>query len=266
MKMLSWLLATLFLSPLLLSAPTTAADAPPNAYNEASRTYRFISSFIVDIDKMLKELGIKVHSCRLENGAPVNFPGVGACVYESVKYTFEHKQASRIWLWVLNDQGQYLPPLLLEWRNTHLGLFKLGGEFIFLSFENFFGNLTRKANRVTSETGKSTCSVASSNDRDLGNFIGDISITIPKGHKISEYFILNNIDGFDAEKITIHATTPFYLNKQRAYKITAIVQNGQRESIQVSMLTNYNLISQRESCFKGSLEHKGKDSEGQPIP
>jgi hypothetical protein len=266
MNVLSWLVATLFLSPFLLAAPTSTADAPPTTFDEASKTYRFIQSAIIDIDKMLTDAGIKIHSCRLENGSPVNYPGVGSCIYESVKFTFEQKKASRIWLWVLNDKGQYLPPLLLEWQNTHNGLFKLGGEFLFLSFENFFGYMTKKANRVSSVDGKSTCDVSSPTDRDLGNFIGDISITIPKGRKISEYFILNNIDGFAAEKISLHATMPFYLNKKRAYKITAIMQNGQQESIQVSMVTNYNLVSQRQSCFKGSLEHKSKDSEGPSIP
>ena len=125
---------------------------------------------------------------------------------------------------------------------------------------------------MASVGGKSTCDVSDPTDRDLGNFIGEISITIPKGRKISEYFILNNIDGFAAEKISLHATTPFYLNKKRAYKVTAIVQNGNQESIQVSMLTNYNLVADPElktdrgTCFKGSLEHKGKDSEGPAIP
>jgi hypothetical protein len=266
MKSLSWLLATLFLSPLLLAAPTTTADAPPTAYDEASKTYRFIQSAIVDIDIMLTEIGIKVHSCRLENDNPVNFPGVGACIYESAKFTFEQKKASRIWLWILNEKGQYLPPLLLEWQNSHSGLVNLGGEFLFLSFENFFGPLTKKANRVTSAQGQSTCSISGPTDRNLGNFIGNISITIPKGRKISEYFILNSFDGFAAEKISVQATTPFYLNKKRAYKVTALVQNEQQESIQVSMLTNYNLVSQRESCFKGSIERKSKDSEGPAIP
>lgn len=266
MKVSSWLLATLFLSSLLQAAPTTAADAPPTVFDEAGKTYRFVQYFIFDVDKILNDVGIRVHACRLENGPTINYTGVGACIYESAKYTFETKKSSRIWLWVLNEHGQYLPPVLLEWKNTHRGFFSLGGEFIFLSFEKSLGRFTRKKNRVESDAGQSTCTVSNPTDRDMGNFIGDLSITIPKGRKISEYFLLNQLDGFDAEKVTLHTTTPFYLNKQRAYKVTAIVQNGQQESLQLSLLTNYNLTTQRNSCFKGSLERKLDESQGQHIP
>lgn len=263
---MSRFLAALFLSSLLNAAPTTTNDAPPTSFVDASKTYRIIQSAIIDIDKMLKDAGIRVHSCRLENGTPVNYPGAGACIYESLKYTFKDKKPSRVWLWVLNEQGQYLPPVLLEWKNSHTGIFGLAGEFVFLSFENFFGHLIKKTNKVVTENGKSTCTVSDPMDRDLGNFIGDISITIPKGRSVSEYFIIDSLDGFSAEKVNLSAKTPFYLNKKRAYKITAIVQNAKQESISISMLTNYNLVSQRDSCFKGSIEHFSGNKEGQNIP
>lgn len=266
MKLLRWLLATLFLSPLSMAVPFDPM-APPSSYDKVSGSYRFVQSSIFDIDDMLRNLGINVYACRLDNGSAISHPGVGACLYDSARYTFKEKRASKIWVWVLNEQNQYLPPLILEWKNTHTGWFKFGGEFLFLSFENILGQITKKANRVVSQQGASTCTTMTPADQDLGNFIGDLTITVPKGRKVSEYFVLKNVDGLDAEKILIHASTPYYLNKKRAYKIKATVLNGQQEGIEISMLTNYNLISRREACFKGSLEPKpGVPNNGEFVP
>lgn len=265
MKVLRWLLVTLFLYPFAIGVPLELST-PPTSYDKASVAYRFIQLAIFDLDEILKDVGISTYACRLDNGSNISYPGVGACIYESAKFTFKEKRASRILVWVLNDQSQYLPPLVLEWKNSHSGLLKFGGEFVFLAFEDFFGHLVRAANRVSTEKGSSPCSVANEVERDLGNFIGNLTITIPKGRKLSEYFAVKNFDGLSAEKIILQAETPYYLNKKRAYKVTAITQNEHGEGIQVSMLTNYNLISQRQACFKGSMERNFKSIDGELVP
>ncbi|GEM_PF-2709300 len=269
MKTLSWLLATLFLSPLAMAV---LADGPvftpaiPTAFDEASKVYRFVSGAVLDVDQILTEIGIKVYACKLDNRTSQNYRGVGACIYESANYTFKEKQSSVIWLWVLNSEGKYLPPLKLEWKTSHTSWGALGGEFIFLSFENFFGRFIRKVNRVVKDEGSSACSVGSPTDRDLGNFIGDISITFPKGRKVSEYFVIEKLDGLNVEQISMHTTTPFYLNKKRAYKVQATVKSDRSEYLHISMLTNFNLVSQRDSCFKGSLQRQIADPAGSPLP
>lgn len=269
MKTLSWLLATLFLSPLAMAVVTDGSPfepAIPAAFDEASKVYRFVSSAVFDVDKILNEIGIKVYACKLDNSTSKNYRGVGACIYDSANYTFKEKRPSIIWLWVLNSEGKYLPPLKLEWKTSHKGWGALGSEFIFLSFENFFGRFTSKVNRVVSEEGSSTCTASNPTDRDLGNFIGDISITFPKGRKISEYFMIEKLDGLNAEQISMHATTPFYLNKKRAYKVQATVRSDRSEYLHISMLTNFNLVSQRDSCIKGSLQRQIVEPAGSPLP
>ncbi|MBL7555913.1 MAG: hypothetical protein JNM24_08845 [Bdellovibrionaceae bacterium] len=267
MKTLSWLLATLFLSPLAMAVLAEGpAPALPTSFDKASKVYRFVSSAVFDIDKILTEIGINVYACKLDNSTSKSYRGVGACIYGSANYTFKEKKPSIFWLWVINPEGKYLPPLKLEWKTGHKDWGSLGGEFAFLSFENFFGRFTRKINRVVSEEGSSACTTSSPTDRDLGNFIGDISITFPKGHKVSEYFVIEKLDGLNAEQINMHAATPFYLNKKRAYKVQATIKSDGSEYLHISMLTNFNLVSQRDSCFKGSLQRQIADPAGSQLP
>lgn len=268
MKILSWLLATLFLSPLTIAVfgEYAKADPPPSTFNQTSRMYRFARLTIVDLDKMLAELGIKVYACRLDNGSIQRYRGVGACLYESVNYTFKEERSSTIWLWVLNEKNQYLPPLKLEWKTRHTNWPDLIGEFAFLSFENILGHFAKKSNQVVSEKGASACTTKISSVRDLGNFIGDILITFPKGRKVSEYFVIKKLDGLDVHRISLHATTPFFLNKKRAYKIQATVQSDNSESLHIVMLTNFNLVSRRDSCFKGSIQRMSTDPAVSQLP
>jgi len=268
MKTLSWLVATLFLSPLAMAALTDEAIAsnPPKAFDKTSRVYQFISK-AVDVDAILNEIGIRVYACRLENSpTPITYPGVAACIYASANYTFKERRSSTVWIWIQSADGQFLPPLKLEWKIGHKNWASLGGEFAFLAFENFFGHFAKKVHRAVNEKGSSACTTNSPTDKDLGNFIGNISITFPKGRKISEYFVIDKLDGLNAERISLQSTTPFYLNKKRAYKVQASVQSDNSEYLQISLLTNFNLVSQRDSCFKGSLQRQTADPSGGQLP
>lgn len=255
MNIASWLIATLF-----LTIPTLGdSNVPPSAYDKTSILYRLIQGAIFDIDSSLTEAGIKVHACRTNmEEAIASHPGIGACLYEAANYTFKTKKSATISLWVLNAQGQYLPPLKLEWKNTHTGWFTFGGEFLFMSFENFFGTMVKQTHNITAVPNQdsTSCRIAQLPSSDLGNFIGNLVITIPKGRKISEYFVFTKLDGTNAESISIQAKMPSYINKKRTYQMRGQILSDQMEVIEISLVTNYNLISRRDACLSGTAKFK----------
>lgn len=199
-------------------------------------------------------MGVQVYACRLENSAvAVSYHGIGQCLFESLKYNFKKKKSSTVLFWVLNKEGQYLPPLKLEWKNTHTGWWKFSNEFLFLALEGLQGRFIKKEDIYLSNREKGTCLVAEIPNRDLGNFIGDLTLTIPKGRRLTEYFNVSALEHVRTERVSLSVRVPFYLNKKRAYKAKIAYTSDKAEIIEISVLTNFNLITQRDFCISGNF-------------
>ena len=255
MKILSWLLAALLLSQLAKADPS----ALPETYQESDWFYRIVSHFF-DVGASIEKLGVKVYACRLENGpTPVNHRAIGACLLESADYTFKTHKSATIWIWVLNSEGQYLPPAKMEWKNTHTGWFNFASEFLFLARDK--GRQRRSSGFVhnaNSSKEVEDCEVTRTTETDLGNFIGDLVITVPPGRKVSEYFVITALDLINVEKLTLNAKMPFYQNRKKNYKISATLLDRKAETISVSLFTDFNLITQRDYCASGTITTTGR--------
>ncbi len=249
--MSSWLLATLFLSQIVLAE----AESVPVTFQDPTKIYSFMQSRVFDIDSMLEKIGITAYACRLQNGEKnIDHRGIGACIYESANYTFKEKMPSTILLWILNDQGQYLPPVKMVWKTSQTGWFSAGQEFLYLSFESIMSIFVKNSLNLKSEKAGEDCSVERDTRTDLGNILGDLEISIPKGRKISDYFKITKLDFLDTQKISLSTKMPFYLNKKRSYKVTGILLNDKSEMIHVSLFTNFNLVKSRDFCLASALK------------
>ncbi len=255
MKLLSWLVAALLLTQISKADPSSL----PDSFQEADLFYRIVSHFF-DVGASIEKLGVKVYACRLENGpTSVNHREIGACLLESADYTFKTHRPSTIWIWVLNSQGQYLPPAKMEWRNTHSGWFNFVSEFLYLSRDH--GGQRKKYGLVpnaNSSLESGDCEAARSTETDLGNFIGDLVITVPKGRKVSEYFVFTALDSIDVNTLTLNAKMPFYQNRKKTYKINATLLDRQAETVSVSIFTDFNLVTQRDYCANGTITTTGR--------
>jgi hypothetical protein len=250
------ILVCALLSLLLFTQASFAAEAElPQTYDKQRVLYFLIRHIAFDVDEILEEMGMKVYACRLENsGKAINYRGVGPCLYDSMNYTFKEKKSSTVWVWVLNDQNQYLPPLKIEWKHSHSGFFKFISEFLFLTFEESYSKRVKDIQNVLPISQDKKCKVASLPNQDLGNFIGDLVITIPKGRHISEYLKFDALKRIDTQKLSINAKVPFYLNKKRAYQVSANYQNPQQETLSVSILTDFNMVTPRKFCLSGNVD------------
>ncbi len=255
MRILSWLVAALLLTQFSKADPS----ALPETFQDPDLFYRIASHFF-DLGASLEKLGVNVYACRLENGPnPVNHRAISACLLESVDYTFKTHRPSTIWIWVLNSQGQYLPPAKMEWRNTHTGWFNFVSEFLYLSRDK--GGQRKRVGLVpgaSSSVDSDDCKATRSTEGDLGNFIGDLVITVPKGRKVSEYFFITVLDSIDVSKLTLNAKMPFYQNRKKTYKISATLLDRQSETVSVSIFTDFNLITQRDYCADGTIATTGR--------
>lgn len=265
MKRLSWLVASLFLSLNSLAD----SDALPTTYASESKTYGVLSVFF-DVDKQLQDAKINIYACRISNDSGTrDFRGVGPCLFEAINYAMDYNKASTISLWVLNAQSQYLPPLRLEWRQSHKTWYSLlVREMAFLGFEKVLGRWVKKENvvRTTSEDG--LCKVDSIPDKDLGNILGDLSIVLPKGKIVSDYFPFTILDYANMEKISLTSKTPMYLNRKRTYHLIgqAATSHSDFESIQIVLFTDFNVMTRRGYCIGRSFLEIGSDPATKVVP
>lgn len=270
MKAARWLLATLFLYQMLYADPNSL----PEGYAKTSLIYGVFENLLFDTDSAVKEIGLNVYACRLENeNAKISYYGLGPCLFDSINYTIKEKKPSAIVVWVLNDKGLYLPPLRLTWQHSHSGWIRFGKEFIYLAFEKLSGLWVSRANNINDPAAAVTCAVDRPIKGDIGNFIGNLSIAFPKGQKLSDYFVLKSVQGektetatlnpivpivdtldkFKAESVTVNTTMPFYLNKKRVYKVNGTIANDRSETLNISILSTYNLVAgaKRDFCVNG---------------
>lgn len=229
------------------------ANLLPQSYSKQNVYYTIIQKTVFDLDEVLQNIGITVYACRLQNaGLTKDFKGVGACLFESIKYNFKEDRASTVYAWVLNEQGQYLSPLKIEWKNTHKSWFGLAQEFLFLAFENHMGWSVKAENNISST--RSSCQGDMISSKDLGNFIGDLIITIPKGRTLHDYLRFNVLKQVDTDKLTLRSQTPSYIDKKRTYQLFSKYQNRNAEIVELRLFTNYNMIRRRDFCVSGHAQ------------
>lgn len=250
MRLLNCLLALL----LLVNITFAQQSAPPVLFDKQPFVYFLLRHIVFDLDKILIEIGLQVKACRLDSEVLLrNHEGAGACLYEAIHHTIKFKRSSVIVLWVTDEKGNVLPPLKIEWTHSHSSFFKFANEFLFMSFENLFKGSVKAEHNVSSvsETGK--CTLLKEQNRDLGNFIGNMIIHVPPGRRIAEYLKFGILKDVDTQKLVLSAQVPVYLDKKRVYQAKFNYQNPQAETMEISIATNFNLVSQRDFCIKGNL-------------
>lgn len=251
MRLLGWLIATFILSQAVMAG----ANDPPIKYDKTSLFYRFVQKVVFDLDSLLEEIGIKAYACRLENSTvTTSYQSIGACLYESANYSFKEKKPSTIIVWVTSAKGEQLPPLKLEWKNSHRNWLYFTHEFLFLAFEKGFGKIVKNTQNMKSIPQQSQCKVAKIPSGDLGNFLGDLTITIPKDRRLYEYFNFKIFDWVKTEQLRLRVQMPTHINRKRAYRVLSVYQNDRLETVRLSFITNYNLIISRESCVDGNYQ------------
>lgn len=251
MRFLDTLLTLILAAQFSIAADTYL----PQQYGKQSIYYSVVQKALFDVDELLQNIGIKVYACRVQNSlAPKEYRGVGPCLFDSIRYNFKEKKPSTIYVWMLNSQGQYLPPLKLEWKNTHKSWFGFSYEFLFMAFENQLRWFVKGETNL--QVAEAFCRQPNVPDRDLGNFIGNISITIPTDRRLDEYFNFGIIKQIQTDKLDLKVRTPSYIDKKRTYQILSQYQNKRGDTVELALFTNFNIIQRREFCMNGHLEFK----------
>lgn len=235
-------------------------EAPPTAFDKELFMYKVIKKVAFDADQAFKDMGLKVHSCKITTTKKeYAFNSLGNCLLVAIDSSIKNQNYSSVKLWVLNEKGQYLQPLIISWKVAQKSWFKLIYEFVELSFEDFF-NYFRKKNDKTNP-----CALISGDflTKDLGNFIGNLEIRAQEPWRLSDYF--KNEDLFKAKQfknangIELTVKAPEYINGKKMYEVKALLNSSIESSLEgsaflLNIRTNYNLILSRDYCVAGHAE------------
>lgn len=247
------------------------AQAPPLVYNKESFVYTMIKKIAGDLDKEVSSLGIKVHSCSvvLTNGKILSFPSLINCLLVSLDFQLRMSTDSEIKAWILNAKGEYLPPLIISWRPSHKSWFGVIGEGIYLYFgEGLYHELENFFKRFNSQSmSRKDCEFEKSFlKKDLGNFVGLLSIKAPAPWTLIDYFqgaqalkypIVDNV-----EQAKLIVKSPFMDKGKIVYDLQLQLFSQNRKQVgddllELKIRTNYNLLStydERTTCGKGELK------------
>ncbi len=241
------------------------AEPPPPAYSKDPWLYSVFKNLVVDLDLMFKEMGLEIYSCQVVQTNTMkiisSYESLTNCLGDSIKNTFKTKNKTKIKVWVLNEKGEYLPPLNLEWKNSQKGWWSLIYEFAYLANEDFFKHFTHDSATQGAHGSQKErpCKINSSDflEKDLGNIVGDLQITATEPWTLDDYFELSGLKTIpglkNANKAEIKVTTPEYINGKRIYEARITIQNTYEVSheskfINLKIRSDLNIVSQRDSC------------------
>lgn len=253
-------LGVLFFMNFFLMGALAKAEAPPQKFDKESFTYTVIKKVAFDADQTIKELGLRIHSCKIQaGGREYAFPSLGNCLLVAINSSIKNQNFSAIKLWVLNEKGEYLPPLVINWRVAQKNWFKFIFEFVELSFEDFF-KFFRKKN-----SSANPCVLVPGDflTKDIGNFLGDLEIRAEAPWKLSDYFtstVLFKSQQFgNANGLEINMKSPEFIDGKKIYELRMVLNNNietnfTNHSIVMNIRSNYNFVVNRDSCINGNLE------------
>ncbi|MCB0370585.1 MAG: hypothetical protein KDD45_14455 [Bdellovibrionales bacterium] len=257
---------------LILGSFNVLAEAPPQQFDKKSFLYKLVQKTVFDVDAQFKQLGMNVYSCQVfTNNQTLSYRSFGNCLFKAAGNTFKTKQPTKIKLWLLNDQGQYLEPLSINWKSSQKNWFTFAYEFIYLSAENLFKHFTK------SNKNDNPCEISADDflNKDLGNFLGEIEIKTAKPWKLSDYMTniqwLSSFDLKNANDLRLNVKTPEVSNGKRVYEGQVSLQNtyGYEQKDEgvliIKIRTNYNLVAQRDACVKGHMDLL-KSTQPQRLP
>lgn len=241
------------------------AEPPPAAYSKEPLLYSVFKNMVVDLDLMFKEMGLEIYSCQVIQTNTMNiissYASLTNCLGDSIKNTFKTKDRTKIKVWVLNEKGEYLPPLNLEWKNSQKGWWSLIYEFAYLANEDFFKHFSHdsKTQGAHGSQKEGPCRINSSDflEKDMGNIVGELQITTAEPWALSDYFDLSGLKTIpglkNASKAEIKVTTPEYINGKKIYEARMTIQNTYEVSrenkfINLKIRSDLNIVSQRDSC------------------
>lgn len=237
------------------------AEAPPERFDKQTFIYKVITKVAVDFDLLFKDMGIKVHSCQvITKSKPLAYDSLGHCLFVAIDNSFKTKEKTQIKLWVLNDKGQYLSPLIIQWKNSQSNWIAFISEFIYLSMENFLKHFV-KSNESTVP-----CLINEEKflSNDMGNFLGDLEISTISPWTLANYFPTNAAmtlpDIKNSNLASLRVATPERIKGKRIYEAQVDLHSSYEvsntnNSLQIRVRTNFNFIAQRESCVQGKLNY-----------
>lgn len=231
----------------------------PTQFDKQPGSYLFISKVALDVDAVLKEIGIDAQACRLETVSPVKtYPGAGSCLYHAIDATIEQKAPSSILIWVKNKDSKLMPPLRIVWQHSHSKWSRFMKEFLYMSFEDLFGRFLSKKKSIEATPDMDHCQTPNVPTRDLGNFLGNLTIHIPTGHRISEYISVPFLQAINTETLQLSAKVPYHIHKRRVYQAQLNYQNPEGESVNLSVTTDFNLVAPRDACLNADFKYTPK--------
>lgn len=258
-KQIFFILAVIF----LFSGLKAKSQAPPFIYNKESFVYTMIKKIAGDLDKEVSNLGIKVHSCSvvLVNGKTLSFPSLINCLLVSLDFQLRLNTDSEIKAWILNTKGEYLPPLTIKWKPSHKSWFGIIGEAVYLYFEFFLKNINFQTTKMKD------CEIDEFFlKKDLGNFVGVLSITSPTPWTLIDYFqgpqTLKYLSEDKIEQAKLTVKSPFIDKGKIVYDLQLQLFSQSRKQVTDDLLelkirTNYNLLNdydKRTTCGKGDFK------------
>lgn len=253
-------LGIIFFMNILLLGALVKAEAPPQSFDKESFVYTVIKKVAFDTDEAIKKMGLRIHSCKIKaNGKDYAFPSLGNCLLVAINSSIKNQNFSAVKLWVLNEKGEYLPPLIINWRVAQKSWFKFLFEFVELSFEGFFKYFRKKSSSAT------PCILVPGEflTKDIGNFLGDLEIRAEAPWRLSDYFpqtaLFKSQQFGNANGVEINMKSPEFIDGKKIYELRMILNNSietniNYHSIIMNIRSNYNFISNRDSCVNGNLQ------------
>lgn len=249
-----------FLTTLISLTAFAQSEAPPVVFDKELIQYKILKAIAFDADQVFKDMGLKVHSCKIKTTKKEYvFNSLGNCLLVAIDSSIKNQNYSSVKLWVLNDQGQYLPPLLINWRVAQTSWLKFIYEFVELAYEDFFNSFRKKNLK------DNVCAIPSTDflSNDLGNFIGHLEIRTVMPWKLSNYFTeadffktrqFKNVNGME-----LTVKSPEYIDRKKIYELQLAMNNSSQSteedsSLVLNLRSNYNLILKRDFCLSGRFE------------
>lgn len=235
-------------------------ETPPTAFDKELFMYKVVKKVAFDADQAFKDMGLKVHSCKISTSKKdYAFNSLGNCLFVAIDSSIKNQNYSSVKLWILNEKGQYLNPLIINWKVAQKNWLKFIYEFVELSFEDFFDFFRKKNNS------SNACAIKTSEflTKDIGNFLGNLEIRAQAPWRLSDYFknedIFKSKQFSNANGVELTVKAPEYLNGKKIYEARAVLNSDIQSSLEGSSLvlnirSNYNLILSRDFCVAGRAE------------
>lgn len=267
------------------------AEGPPRSPEAYSLISEIGKMLTVDIDAKIKELGIRIHSCELirdnsqekaRSEVISSYTSLQSCLTDSLIGSLRRdskrypsgREVTYFKLWALDADGRILPPLIVRWHHSHKSWFSLLAEGFRLKTDRISQYLN--FNPISNPC---QLNVNDFQQRDFGNFIGDLEISVTEARNLSDYFetgrLKSVLETTKTNSIRGNVKTPKVINGARMYdgefKVkTELEISGEQYQLKIRLRSNLNMLALNDSesllirllnffvrknyCVRGNLE------------